>query len=166
MRASFILGVLILIVVVFLGLTAYLFGYPQYQKQQLEKETKEFLEQYANKYSMEDTTGGATPEETWSMFVEALKKGDIELAAKYFDPRERDKALEWLKIVKNNNGLEEMTRDLTSYMISKSKEKSDLIEYIVGPKEDGENSMIYPVFVKNSYTSIWKILKVTNSSSL
>ena len=32
----------------------------------------------------EDVYGGKTPEETLQMFIEALKKEDIELASKYF----------------------------------------------------------------------------------
>src|SRR3989338_11135283 len=32
----------------------------------------------------EDPYGGNTPEETLQLFIDALKKGDIELAAKYF----------------------------------------------------------------------------------
>ena len=31
-----------------------------------------------------DTYGGKTPQETLEMFIDALKKGDIELASKYF----------------------------------------------------------------------------------
>jgi len=31
-----------------------------------------------------DKYGGKTPEETYAMFLEALKKKDIELASKYF----------------------------------------------------------------------------------
>lgn len=32
----------------------------------------------------EDNYGGKTPQETLDMFIDALKKGDVELAAKYF----------------------------------------------------------------------------------
>ena len=42
-------------------------------------------EQYKN-----DTYGGATAEETLSLFIAALEAGDIELASKYFLPDERE----------------------------------------------------------------------------
>ena len=42
-------------------------------------------EQYKN-----DTYGGATPEETLSLFIAALEAGDVELASKYFLPDERE----------------------------------------------------------------------------
>lgn len=32
----------------------------------------------------DDIYGGKTPEETWGMFLDALKRGDIELASKYY----------------------------------------------------------------------------------
>ncbi|MEK7603694.1 MAG: hypothetical protein AAB461_01060 [Patescibacteria group bacterium] len=41
-----------------------------------------------------DTYGGATPEETYDLFINALKDGDIELASKYFVIESQDN---WLK---------------------------------------------------------------------
>jgi hypothetical protein len=41
------------------------------------------IAKYEQKYK-DDKYGGKTPEETYSMFLEALKKKDIELASKYF----------------------------------------------------------------------------------
>jgi len=41
------------------------------------------IEQQEQKY-IDDTYGGKTPEETYSMFLEALKRKDIELASRYF----------------------------------------------------------------------------------
>ena len=37
-----------------------------------------------------DTYGGATPEETLSLFIAALEAGDVELASKYFLPDEME----------------------------------------------------------------------------
>lgn len=53
---------------------------------QLEKQNKAYTqweEQY-KRIIREDVYGGKTPEETLRMFIEALKKEDIELASKYF----------------------------------------------------------------------------------
>lgn len=59
---------------------------PEYQAEQL---VKGLEKQYA-----EDTYGGDTPEETLRLFIDALKKGDTDLAAKYFV---LDKQGEWKK---------------------------------------------------------------------
>ncbi|MFH1048535.1 MAG: hypothetical protein V1732_02630 [Patescibacteria group bacterium] len=48
-----------------------------------EMKYKAFLKDYLKPYE-EDFTGGDTPEETIDLFIEALKKGDYELASKYF----------------------------------------------------------------------------------
>jgi len=41
------------------------------------------IAKYEQKFK-DDKYGGKTPEETYTMFLEALKKKDIELASKYF----------------------------------------------------------------------------------
>lgn len=51
-----------------------------------------------------DTYGGKTPEETFDLYLAALKKGDLELASKYFVMEKQKQRLEQLK-----------KEDLTSY---------------------------------------------------
>jgi hypothetical protein len=42
-----------------------------------------------------DTYGGKTPEETFNMFLTALKSGDVELASKYLGPEDKERWLKW-----------------------------------------------------------------------
>jgi hypothetical protein len=49
------------------------------QRYQTEERMRELEKQYAD-----DPYGGDTPEETLRLFIEALKAGDTDLAAKYF----------------------------------------------------------------------------------
>jgi len=58
----------------------------------LEQMTKERELLYKN-----DLYGGKTPEETFVMYVEALKKGDLDLASRYFVLSGQAKELEALK---------------------------------------------------------------------
>ena len=44
-----------------------------------------------------DTYGGKTPEETFDLFLEALKKDDVALVSKYYEVKIQDKALESFK---------------------------------------------------------------------
>src|SRR3989344_3905403 len=53
--------------------------YAENQVAQIEKAEKAYVEAMTA-----DTYGGKTPKETLDLFVAALKKGDIELASKYF----------------------------------------------------------------------------------
>lgn len=56
------------------------------------KKEKEFIDMLKN-----DTFGGKTPEETFDMFLTALKAGDIEKASKYYVNWKQEKALDNLK---------------------------------------------------------------------
>ena len=71
---------------------------PEYQKIQ---EVKKMISDYEN-----DPYGGDTPEETLQMFIAALKKGDMDLAARYFVLNEQEKWRGDLKIAKENKHLD------------------------------------------------------------
>lgn len=72
-----------------------------------EKKTNDFQMALSKPYR-EDVYGGKTPEETWALFLDALKKKDVELASKYFVP---EKQVEWKEIIEKtvneNNKLED-----------------------------------------------------------
>ena len=53
-----------------------------------------------------DTYGGATPEETLALFINALKKGDTDLAAKYFVPEKQKQEVDDLRVGKENGNLD------------------------------------------------------------
>jgi len=85
---KFVAGFLGIIIIVFGGF----FVWEKYFSPQakINRETQKNYEKYLEwqknyeKAMREDTYGGKTPEETLQMFIEALKKEDIELASKYF----------------------------------------------------------------------------------
>jgi len=62
---------------------------PGYKSWQIQRAYDKVEEPYYT-----DTYGGATPEETYDLFIDALKDGDIELASKYFVIYKQD---DWLK---------------------------------------------------------------------
>ncbi|MBU4348466.1 hypothetical protein KJ671_03155 [Patescibacteria group bacterium] len=61
------------------------------EKQRIEAYDK-YLDIFRN-----DTYGGQTPQETLDLFVEALEKGDMELASKYFMQDDDGSVDEWRK---------------------------------------------------------------------
>ncbi|OGN23567.1 MAG: hypothetical protein A2918_00640 [Candidatus Yanofskybacteria bacterium RIFCSPLOWO2_01_FULL_42_49] len=75
-------GVPVLILVVL----AIVWFLPGYKSWQLKRAYDKVEEPY---YA--DTYGGKTPEETYDMFIDALKKGDVELASKYFVVEDQEK---------------------------------------------------------------------------
>ena len=54
-----------------------------------------------------DTYGGATPEETFDMYLAALRAGDLELASKYFVIGKQENRLVILSDKKDNNELDD-----------------------------------------------------------
>ncbi|MEK7115422.1 MAG: hypothetical protein AAB862_00545, partial [Patescibacteria group bacterium] len=72
------------------------------------KTAGEFENYYKNldEVYKKDTYGGATPEETLALFIDALKKGDTDLAAKYFVPEKQKQEAEDLRIGKEKGNLD------------------------------------------------------------
>lgn len=120
-----------------------------------QKQTDAFMEAGRKPYK-EDMYGGQTPEETWKMFLAALKKGDVDLASKYFVVEKQEKEKEFLKKENDFDKTNKIYNSLTS-------EKGIVGDYayynIKMPYKDSKSGYIYSpvVFSFNTYTKIWKI---------
>ena len=104
-----------------------------------------------------DTYGGKTPQETLDMFVDALKKGDVELASKYFlldENLSREKWANLLVVNKDKNLLQVMADDLLTaeFYKSPSENKQQFIIY----NKDRTDSLIINL-VLNKFSQFWKI---------
>ncbi len=102
-----------------------------------------------------DTYGGKTPEETLQLFVEALKQGDTELAAKYFIPEKQKKEAEELASGMKSGGV-----NLLLSVLRKERRGSYLDdEHFYEANTFDENNVAEFSFrlVFNPYTNIWKI---------
>lgn len=55
------------------------------------------IEQESYDRAMADTYGGKTPQETLRMYIDAVEKGDYELASRYFIEENREKEVESFK---------------------------------------------------------------------
>ncbi len=75
------------------------------------RETKKIQRELERPYR-EDKYGGKTPEETFDLFLEALRKGDIELASKYFELENQEEWVEKLSQYKENNSLSDFLKEL------------------------------------------------------
>lgn len=81
----------------------------------------------------EDTYGGKTPEETLALFIDALKKGDTDLAAKYFVIEEQEKATIDLKEMQINNRTSNFLKDFENAQqnLKESSDKIAIFEYTI-----------------------------------
>lgn len=92
-------------VLILLGVLAlYAPGY--WQKYQVDKAIAELERPYR-----EDVYGGKTPEETFDMFLDALKKGDIDLASKYFTVRKQSEYKEKFEKMRGDGILDEQIQE-------------------------------------------------------
>lgn len=130
----------------------------------------------SNEEARKDTQGGKTPEETYNLFVSALKQGDIELASKYFVLGKQDEELAKLKDTKEKDELQKYTNDLPEWgeMRENGKPEGKVREFVYPvnvseqieftDKLTGKKETILPgtynnalLFRLNTKTNVWKI---------
>ena len=132
-----------------------------------QKNYEKYLEWERNyeKAMKEDTYGGKTPEETLQMFIEALKKEDIELASKYFmletdtespDYLTRKKWENYLQEISNKNLLQQMANDIEKDAKPLTKTPNDKEFSYALFNEDGTVGISIDLKF-NEYSNVWKI---------
>lgn len=110
-----------------------------------------------------DTYGGKTPEETLKMFIDALRKDDVELASKYFiletntndsNYLTRKKWEDALIKAKNDNRFAELIT-----LLSQAKSAGSSIDGYYGFEVfDESGSLVVDINLQlNKYSSVWKI---------
>ena len=105
-----------------------------------------------------DTYGGKTPEETLKLFIEALKKEDVELASKYFildDNGSREKWVVRLNELKEKKLLLTMAEDIEK----DAKPAKPVYEGDAGFElfnNDGTVGVLIDMEL-NKYSGVWKI---------
>lgn len=150
----------ILIVLVALGILAGV-RYLRYQNDpayQNEQAAYEYVEQEKKliQQMKDDPYGGETPEETLRLFIDALKKGDTDLASKYFVVGEREKWRRELIDIKERNVLKFMVEDLLSGEMDK-KYPNEAFFTVVNEKNEVTTQMILKRTLLNNK---WKITEL------
>jgi hypothetical protein len=136
------------------------------QQAKINRETQRNYEKYLEwqknyeKAMQEDTYGGKTPEETLQMFIEALKKEDIELASRYFILREDGTPdpiwKEALIKAKSENKLPEIINILLQAKPDPQAAISE--DYYVFSARDKNGIVIADIDLRfNKYSGVWKI---------
>ena len=73
-------------------------------------------------YFKSDTFGGKTPQETYELYVAALKRGDIDAASKHFYWKKSEEQKKKLEDLRVDNGLEKYIADLPEWGEMKKEE--------------------------------------------
>lgn len=133
--------------------------YQAWNGYQWQKQTNAFMEAGRKPYK-DDTYGGKTPEETWALFLDALKKGDVDLASKYFVVEKQSEWLNTLNKTKDVGGLPKVLSNLPLQLSSEVNQPQSEKKYFYYNVNDlngkflGKNSVVMSL---NPYTKIWKI---------
>ena len=117
-----------------------------------EKQAQEYVEALEKAYR-EDQYGGNTPEETLNLFIDALKKGDTDLAAKYFIIDEQEKIREDLLGAKNSNNLENVIKRIESLKLNKRDGDSAFFT-----ATDVNDVLEYQAMLRKNINEKWKII--------
>ena len=102
-----------------------------------------------------DTYGGKTPEETLALFIDALKKGDTDLAAKYVFIDDQENVRADLLQAKTTGNLNKVIERFLS--LRKSKLNEDEAWFVI----TDENRVIkYEILLGKNQKGLWKILEL------
>jgi len=145
----------------FLAFVLLLFGYIFWQafdlwlgQRRVERTAEAWRKAEQKLYEMQlaDTYGGKTPQETLRMYIEAVEKGDYELASKYFVIEKQEKWKRTLQETKAANKLESLLSLLRTAMNSQGEYSDDGKEFsIYNPV--AIDFILYP-------NGIWKIEEI------
>jgi len=105
----------------------------------------------AEKEYASDTYGGITPEETYQLFLEALKNQDIDLASKYFILDKQEEYKKLLNQVKGSDQWKIMMEDLLDSRNSKGRMIGDsyVIEVV-----NKDNVSVTTIIIKKPVLSL------------
>lgn len=141
------------IAIVVLGATV-VFGIQYFRnKNSSEYQAVSYFKDLEKQYA-EDPYGGSTPEETLQLFIDALKKGDTELAAKYFVI---DKQAQWredLARMEDKGLLAELIKEVE---MTKLRVDGDTAYFTLNREDDLSSQL---VMQKNSLNRRWKITEL------
>lgn len=128
----------------------------------------------AERLLTQDTYGGLTPEETFTLLLDALRAGDVDLASKYFVLHKQEEWRDRLQNFKKNDSLVEITEEWQRTMggWNKITSEADLSKYSYETEVKSNREVklgnqtinILPgvysntvTFQRNRKTSLWKI---------
>lgn len=131
---------------------AVIYGLDHYRyRKSPEYQAQKYFEDLEKRYA-EDTYGGNTPEETLQLFIDALKKGDIDLASKYFVFQAQDDWKKKLEDIQSRNVLGFMIEDLQQ--LQQSKIEDNRAFYVLA---DENNFVIVDALIIKNGKGQWKI---------
>lgn len=132
-----------------------------YQVAKFEQEQAQALEKFRAE-QMQDTMGGKTPQETLAMYIDAVEKGDYELASKYFAKEQRTNIIASFSNVSKAD-TQNILILLKQCLVQMNKGlESDPTIMGYSNSNDKEYSIARPILVKfvRYENGVWKIIEI------
>lgn len=148
-KVLIILGIVVVVILVVFGWLTQGFWWRKYQQDKILREFTALENAYKN-----DSYGGSTPEEALTLFIDALKKGDAELASNYFVPEKRDRMKREIEAGLKNGG----TKTLLDIVGQNRKGYLASANMFIFDTFDKENTSQFSFrLLKNGSTKKWLI---------
>jgi len=120
------------------------------------KAAEEYLKDYYESYE-DDPYGGDTPEETIALFIDALEKGDIELASKYFIPEKEEESNRKIQDLQTQGNLANFIAYIKILGNKYSLIENDNTQYIF-EAFDEKDKLVLQLYVGIGLNGKWKII--------
>ena len=157
-----LLGIIFLGLAILIGGKFYFFWRGTKAVQELAEAMKRAKEEDYQR-AMADTFGGKTPQETLQMYIDAVEKGDYELASRYFVLNKQDGALNYLTLLSDNEKLSWFLEKMLKMAFTESGEYQNIDEkhYGIGIKSEEPNIYYSKIDFFKYPNDIWKINKIS-----
>ena len=158
---KFVAGFLGIIIGVFVLTNVGLWLWQSYNQWQGEKRVERLaeelkrLEQENYQRAMADTYGGKTPQETLQMYIEAVEKGDYELASKYFIEKNREEEVNELKVLDSKTNMSWFLN-----LIKKAIPDGEIVDNFFRMKSKTEEGPYYFIRFIKYPNDVWKIIEI------
>jgi len=176
MRKKIIYGLVFLAIIAAVVWVGYKVAYPEYQQWKFNRWAENFNKGLED-YFKNDTYGGKTPQETYALYIEALKRGDTETASFYFYWERQVEQKKKLDELKAKGELEKYIADLPKWAELKEEEYSVketrqfvLTEISTKPETvklpDGKGGYITKTFPPGEYVSFSVTFQLNKSANI
>lgn len=154
--------IIIVVVVIVVSFSAFI-GWGTYKQWQMRRGVEKFaealkqLEKEDYRIAMADTYGGKTPQETLQMYIDAVEKGDFELASKFLVEVKREDEVQGLNSLNAKNNLQSFLDILMRAESDGSITEETFRMKAVVDKEEGPYYFVRFVKYPNG---VWKITEI------
>ncbi len=157
-----LLGIIFLTLAILAGGKFYFFWRGTRAVQELAEALKRAEEEDYQR-AMADTYGGKTPQETLRMYIDAVEKGDYELASRYFIIERQERESDYLTLLSDNKKISWFLEKMLKKAFTESSKYQNIDEKHYKIEIESEEPNIYYAIIDffKYPNNVWKINKIS-----